>query len=72
MEAFYGTVQRRVDDAVDTAGKVDIQLKTQISDREDADVVAAASEATQASTQLSAAFQMKANLPHTSLFDYLG
>ena len=36
------------------------------------DVTAAALEATQANTQLQAAFQMRAKLPHNSLFDYLG
>ena len=72
MEGFYGTVQNRVSDAVDAAGKYDTQLQTQLSQAEDADVVSASLEMTQASTQLQAAFQMQAKLPRTSLFDYLG
>jgi flagellar hook-associated protein 3 FlgL len=72
MQSFYGTIQNRIRDASDFASSYDVQLKTEIGDKEDADVTAAALEATQASTQLQAAFQMRAKLPHTSLFDYLG
>jgi flagellar hook-associated protein 3 FlgL len=71
MEASYGLVQNRIQDATDFASNRDTQLRTQISQTEDADITSAALELTQASTQLQAAFQMRAKLPHTSLFDYL-
>ena len=58
----------RVNSPVPTASS----CETEISGKEDADITAAALEATQASTQMQAAFQMRAKLPHTSLFDYLG
>jgi flagellar hook-associated protein 3 FlgL len=72
MEAFYGTVQSRIKDATDYAAAYDTRLRTEISQKEDADTAAAAVEATAADTQLQAAFQMRARMPHTSLFDYLG
>jgi len=72
MEAFYGTVENRVQNAVDFANTYDTQLQTQISQKEDADIPSAATELTQANTQLQAAFQMRAMMPTKSLFDYLG
>jgi flagellar hook-associated protein 3 FlgL len=71
MQAFYGTVQNRIQDASDFAGSYDTQLQTELSQKEDADVVSAALELSQANTQLQAAFQMRAALPHKSLFDYM-
>jgi flagellar hook-associated protein 3 FlgL len=72
MDAFYGTVQNRIQDATTFASNYDTELQTEISQKEDADVTAAALQATQANTQLQAAFQMQAKMPRTSLFDYLG
>ena len=72
MEAFYGTVENRVKDATDAAARYSVQLQTQLSATEDADIVSATLEMTQASTQIQAALQMRAKLPHTTLFDYLG
>ncbi len=71
-QASYGSVENRIQDAVAFAQKYDVQLKTEVSQIEDADITSAALEVTEATTQLQAAFQMKAKLPHTSLFDYLG
>jgi flagellar hook-associated protein 3 FlgL len=71
-EAFYGNVQRRIADADAYARSYDIQVQTEISQKEDADTLAAALELTQANTQLQATMQMRAKLPTTSLFDYLG
>src|ERR1035437_2446068 len=70
MEAFYGNVQTRIQNAGDFASSYDIQLQTELSQKEDADVTSAALELTQANTQLQAAFQMRAQRPHTSLFSY--
>lgn len=72
MQAFYGQVETRIQSATDYAANRDTQLQAQISDTEDADITAAALQLTQGSTQLQAAMQMRARLPHNSLFDYLG
>ena len=71
MESFYGLVQNRIQSASDFASNRDTQLKTDISQTEDADVTSAALQLTQGSTMLQAALQMRAKLPHTSLFDFL-
>jgi flagellar hook-associated protein 3 FlgL len=72
MQSFYGTVENRITDAGDFASAYNLQLTAEIAGKEDADIPAMALEATQASTQLQAAFQMRSNLPRQSLFDYLG
>jgi flagellar hook-associated protein 3 FlgL len=71
-QSFYGYVQGRIQDATDFAGKYDVQLQTEISQKEDADIPSAALAVTQGNTQLQAAFQMRAQMPHSSLFQYLG
>ena len=70
--AFYGAVQGRLEDATNFAADYDVQLKTEMSQKQDADTAAAALELSQGSTQLQAALTMRANLPRTSLFDFLG
>jgi flagellar hook-associated protein 3 FlgL len=70
-EAFYGTVQRRIETCQSYANSYDTQLQRQLSQKVDADAAAAAMEMTQANTQLQAAFQMRAKLPQTTLFDFL-
>jgi len=72
MQAFYGSVQNRIQNASDFADRYETQLKTELGQKEDADVAAAALEVTQSGTQLQAAFQMRAAMPHRSLFEYLG
>jgi flagellin-like hook-associated protein FlgL len=47
-------------------------LQTEISNIQDADIPTAATELTQANTQLQAAMEMEGQLPHSSLFNYLG
>jgi flagellar hook-associated protein 3 FlgL len=71
-QAFYGGVQRRITDAQAFAERYDTQLQTQLSQMEDADVPAAALALSQSNTQLQAAFQMRAAMPHKSLFDFIG
>ena len=71
MEAFYGGVQSRVQDATDYANQRDVQLQTRIGAIEDADVTSAAIELTQANNQLQAAFEARAHFRQSSLFDYL-
>ena len=71
-QSFYGTVQNRIQSADNYASSMSVRLQTQLSQTEDSDVTSAALELTQATTQLQAAFQMRAKMPHNSLFDYLG
>ncbi len=71
-QAFYGTVQNRIQDANSFATSDQTQLKIQLSQKEDADVTAAALAITQGNTQLQAAFAMQAKMPRTTLFDFMG
>jgi len=72
MEAFYGNVEDRIQNATDFANNYNVQLQTQISQTEDADITSAATELTEGNTQLQAAFEMQGQMPHSSLFNYLG
>jgi flagellar hook-associated protein 3 FlgL len=69
--AFYGIVENRIQDATTYAGNYNVQLQTQISQLQDADVAAASLEMTQGTTQLQAAFASEAQLPRYTLFDFL-
>lgn len=71
-QAFYGTVENRIQDATSYSSSYDVQLQTQLSQKQDADVTAAALAMTQGNTQLQAAFAMQAKMPRTSLFDFMG
>jgi flagellar hook-associated protein 3 FlgL len=71
-EAFYGTVEDRIQEATTFAGSYDTQLTTEIGTKQDADIAEVAMESTQASTQLQAAMQMQGQMPKSTLFDYLG
>jgi flagellar hook-associated protein 3 FlgL len=71
-EAFYGTVEDRIQDANTFASSYDTQLSSEISDKQDADVTSAAMELTQASTELQASMQMQGQMPKSTLFDFLG
>ena len=71
-QSFYGGVQNRIQSAQSYATNKDTQLRTRVSQIEDADVAAAALQLTQSNTQLSAAFQARARMPTKTLFDYLG
>lgn len=71
-QAFYGTVQNRIADSSSYSSSYDVQLKTELSQKEDADIMAAALLVTQGNIQLQAAFQMQAKMPRTTLFDFIG
>lgn len=71
-QAFYGTVEDRIQSASSLATKYDTQLTSEISDIEDADPTAAALALTQTSTQLQAAFAMQGKMPSQTLFNFLG
>jgi flagellar hook-associated protein 3 FlgL len=70
--AFYGTTQDRVQSGLTFAQNYTTQLQTQLSGIEDANAAEAATNLTEAQTQLQAALQSRAQLPNTSLFNYLG
>lgn len=70
--AFYGSVQTRLDSAVNDVQTRDTSLRTQISSIRDADIAAATLDLTSANTAEQAALASEAKLPHTSLFNYLG
>ena len=70
-QSFYGSVENRIQDATDFTNKYNVQLQTEISQKEDADVAAASLEFSQDTVQLQAAFQMQGRIRHTTLFDYL-
>ncbi|MGA2882390.1 MAG: flagellin [Bryobacteraceae bacterium] len=69
--AFYGTVQDRVAGALSFGQNYTTQLQTQLSGVQDADEAGAITNMTQAQTQLQAALQSEAQLPRTTLFDFL-
>jgi flagellar hook-associated protein 3 FlgL len=71
-QSFYGTVENRITDATNYSANYDVQLQTELSRKEDADVTSAALAITQGNTQLEAAFQMQAKMPRTTLFDFMG
>jgi flagellar hook-associated protein 3 FlgL len=71
-QAFYGTVQNRISDATNYSANYDVQLKTELSQKEDADITSAALAITQGNIQLQAAFEMQAKMPRTTLFDFMG
>ena len=71
VQAFYGTVENRIQNATSFASRYSTQLQTELSGIQDADPAAAAMELTQANTQLQAAFEMEAKMPNSSLFNYL-
>ena len=72
MQAFYGAVESRIQDAQTFAGQYDTQLQTQLSQKQDADVAADALDLSQTQIHMQAAFEMQASMPRKSLFDYLG
>lgn len=70
--AGYGLVQNRVNEAIETAAKMELAHKQQIAGIEEVDLAAAASELTQTRTALEAAFTVRVQTPRKSLFDYIG
>jgi len=69
--AFYGTVQDRVTGAQSFGQSYTVQLQTQLSGVQDANEAEDITNMTQAQTQLQAALQSEAQLPKTTLFDFL-
>lgn len=72
QEAFYGQVETRIQNAQNFSTNYDTQLQTNISGIEDADIPSAIMQLTESQTALQASFAMEAQMPHKTLFDYLG
>ncbi len=70
--AQYGNAQNKIAAATDFGKNLRVQLATQLSSMEDADLTEAILEMTQAQTQQQAALESRARLPRSTLFDYLG
>lgn len=70
--SFYGLAQRKVESAVDFAKRLELQLKTELGHRRDADLTEAALELQRARTHQDAAYAGRSATPPRSLFDYLG
>ena len=64
-------MENRIQDASNFATSYDTQLRTEISNIEDADIPSAALELTQSNTQLEAAMTMQGKMPTSTLFNYL-
>lgn len=69
---FYGNVQSQMTEAVNTANKMNVRLKAEVSGLEDADITEAIVEMQQLKFTQQAAIEVRAKIPRTSLFDYLG
>ncbi len=69
--AFYGQAENRVGSDLNQAQNDNLQLKTQLSSKTDADMTQAITALTEGTTQLQAALSARAKMPHTSLFDIL-
>jgi len=69
---FHGNSQTRVAEAMDTAARLKVRLRTELSELEDADAAQAIIDMQQASFQRDAALQVRSAFPKKSLFDYMG
>jgi flagellar hook-associated protein 3 FlgL len=70
--AFYGSVQDRIQTAQTSASQQNTQLQTQLGQTQDADITQVAVELQQEQTQLTASLTAEGQLPHQSLFSFLG
>ena len=70
--AFYGTTQDKVASATNDAATQQTGIQAQIGGLEDADTTSAILGMTQLQTQEQAALQSRANIPRSTLFDFLG
>jgi len=73
QEAFYGSVQDRVEAAQTLASQQNVQLQSQLSQTQDADVTEVAVELAQDQTDLQAGISAEAQITRLpTLFNYLG
>ena len=71
QHAFYGSAQNRVNSALDSAVTNETRLKTEISSVEDADMLRATTDLSNAILQHNAALAARGKAPKNSLFDYM-
>lgn len=69
--AFYGNTQNRIAAATEFGSKQQLRLQGQISNLQETDLTSAILELTQTQTQLQAALTSRAQMPRTSLFNFL-
>lgn len=72
QQSFYGGVENRISNALDSANTQNQNYQQALSDKQDADETQAIVEMQQYATNLQAAMTSEAKLPHGSLFDLLG
>ncbi|MGJ5820645.1 flagellin [Paludibaculum fermentans] len=70
--SFYGNVQSRLEDAVNTSSKEQVRLKEDRGRLEDADQTQAILDFTQLKYSQQAALEVRSKMGKTSLFDYMG
>ncbi|MGD0617789.1 MAG: hypothetical protein ABSB67_09030 [Bryobacteraceae bacterium] len=70
--AFYGNVQDNVANATSEQSNDDTQLRTQLATLQDADESQSIIDLNEAQTQQQAALQSEAEIPRTTLFNFLG
>jgi flagellar hook-associated protein 3 FlgL len=68
---FYGAAQNRVSSATDLSQKLALDYQTALSSKQDADMTEAITELNQTQIQEQATLQARAQMPKTSLFDFL-
>lgn len=69
--SFYGNAQNQVANGLNDTDTQELQMKTQLSGIEDADLTSAILELQSATTQQNAALAAHAQIPRTTLFDYM-
>jgi flagellar hook-associated protein 3 FlgL len=70
--AFYGNTQDEITQATNYGQTQTVQLQTQIANLQDADLTGSILQLNQSQTQEQAALQSEAQIPRTTLFDFLG
>jgi flagellar hook-associated protein 3 FlgL len=70
--AFYGNTQDEITEATNYGQTQTVQLQTQIASLQDADVTSSILQLNQSQTQEQAALQSEAQIPRTTLFNFLG
>lgn len=70
--SFYGTVQNKILEAQNFGENLAVQIQTQISGLQDADLTESIIELNQGQVQQKAALESWTRLPRATLFDYLG
>ena len=68
---FYGAAQNKIAEDTNFLSKLDVRLKTELSNRRDADLTAAILELERGKVHEQAALTARAQLPRTTLFDFL-